>query len=70
MFSTAICTATFFFAKDTSIIMRIAITGVHLADRATGASTAVLSALPRSGYKGDTHRVTRAQGDAQVALPT
>ncbi len=35
MFLTAISIAIFFFAKDASIIMRTAITGVRLADRAT-----------------------------------
>ncbi len=63
---TAISTATFFFAKATSIMMRTALTGVRQADSAT----AVLSARPRPGYKGDSHRVTRAQDDGQVALPT
>ena len=66
MFLTAIGTATFFFAKATSIIMRTALTGVRRADRAT----AVLSTRPRPGYKGDSQRVTSAQGDEQVALPT
>ena len=46
MFSTAMSTATFFFAKDTRIIMRVALTGVRWADRAT----AVLIARPRPGY--------------------
>jgi hypothetical protein len=38
-----------FFAKATSITMRTALTGVRRADRAT----AVLSARPLPGYKGD-----------------
>ncbi len=66
MFLTAISTATFFFVKATSIMMRTALTGVRRADRAT----AVLSARSRPGYKGDSQRVARAQGDEEVALPT
>jgi hypothetical protein len=66
MVLTAISTTTFFFAKATIVMMRTALSGVRRADRAT----AVLSARPRPGYKGDSQRVTRAQGDEQVALPT
>jgi hypothetical protein len=66
MFLNEISTVTFFFAKATSIIMRTALTGVRRADRAT----AVLSARPLPGYKGDSQRVARAQGDEQVALQT
>jgi hypothetical protein len=66
MFLTVISTATFFFAKAPSIMMRITLTGVRRANRAT----AVLIARPWPGYKGDSQRVTRALGDEQVALPT
>jgi hypothetical protein len=66
MFLTVISTATFSFAKATSIKMRASLTKVRLADRAT----AVSSARPREIYKGDSQRVTRAQGNEQVALPT
>ncbi len=46
-------------------MMSTVLTGVRLADSAA----AVLSARPRPGYKGDLQRVTRAQGNEQVALP-
>ncbi len=60
MFLPAISTATFLFAKDASIIMREALTGVCQAD----CSPAVLSARSRPGYEGDAHRATRAERHA------
>ncbi len=70
MFLTAISTATFFFAKATSVMMRTALTEGRRADRAT----AVLSARPRPGYKGDSQSVTRmikslCQHDNQRYIP-
>ncbi len=65
MFLTTTSTATYFFVKATSIMMRTVLTGVRRADSAT----AVLSARPLPGYKGDSQRVTRT-GNEQVALPT
>ncbi len=53
-------------AISTSIIMRIVLTGVRRAESAK----AVLSARPRPGYKGDSHRVTRAQASRSADMIT